>query len=135
MKCSYQELSGVSVALYLKMKNKKRIECPIKTGEYQKANNRNDIVCPVDMRDKIKTYLERFVNSTFIKKLILSFLPKINCDYYEEKIRDCPYCGGKPDKPQKCTYWMIACNHCDVVDIFGESKEEVIKKWNEGKGR
>ena len=52
----------------------------------------------------------------------------------EDKLKPCPFCGGKPDGPGMADYdgfteWWIECVPCEIImDRF--SKTDLVKAWN-----
>lgn len=55
------------------------------------------------------------------------------------KLKNCPFCGKKPNKPYSCmglvhpkkkpVLWMIDCDGCQA-NIYASTKAQVIKAWN-----
>ena len=60
-----------------------------------------------------------------------------------EELKPCPFCGGqaklKHYKLRNNDWWYVACEGCNIVldPLFfnvGQTKEEVIEKWNRRAG-
>lgn len=54
-----------------------------------------------------------------------------------EKLKPCPFCGGKAWAYSGTTYhfesgwgWICACKSCDAQGEIGETKAAAIRNWN-----